>query len=232
MGLCKVDSFKMLSVTAIFKGKCLENLSDKGLILLLEYPRVISLLVFSSIISILHDLIDEKQREDFDFLMEEFLFSFEVRPNSFADLNSAERRLVLVADRIARMQQSPIFELDGIGVRIDIGNHKIPVLLQFIGFGEQIRAFIESLDYPLYHTGFLFYLYLNPGNRRGLRHLYRLEIEIGPCPRLTLDVDAADGDLLDQLLVVGIQSIKPMNLVVGRAVGGRVSKNHQRVEFR
>ena len=63
------------------------------------------------------------------------------------------------------------------------------------------------------------------------RNVDCFQIQVGVGPGQAAHRDAAHGDFLHQLLVVGVESIEPVNLGVLLPVGGGIAENHQRREF-
>ena len=97
----------------------------------------------------------------------------------------------------------------------------------------QIRAHVEALDLPLDRAALCLHLDLDSSTRLGaLGYLDRVEIQVRCRARQALHGDAADGDLLDQFLVVGIERVEAVDLGVLDLVGGRVTQHHEGVEPR
>ncbi len=110
----------------------------------------------------------------------------------------------------------------------------VAVLLHLAGEGEQIVARPHPPADPL-HPRLLLHLQLQQRHRPALApglHLHALQVEVAVRPAEALHLDPADGDPLDQLPLVGVHRVEPVDLVVGRPVRGGVPEGEQRVELR
>lgn len=96
----------------------------------------------------------------------------------------------------------------------------------------QVGADVEALDLPFDRAALGLHLDLNPSARlRTLGYLDRVEIQVRCRARQTFHGDAADGDPLDQLLVVGIECVEAVYLGVLDPVCRGVAQHHEGVEL-
>ena len=116
-------------------------------------------------------------------------------------------------------------------MRIDVGNDKALVLIQFARNIEQVVVFAQLAHHAL-DAIVLLDLQFDAGDGRFAGgNLDGFQVEIGISAAQALDGNAAHRDFLHQLLVVGVQRIQPVNLVVRGFVRRRIAQHHQRVEF-
>ena len=149
-----------------------------------------------------------------------------------ADLDAAHGRLVQVADSLAGHQLHAVGETQGVDARIDLGDDiALLVLVQSAGQLVQVVTAAELAHNPL-DAAVLLDLHLHPRHRRlAGGNLDAFQIQVGIGAGQALYRDAAHVDLLHQPLVVGVQSVEPVDLVVFGLVGGRVAHDEQRVEL-
>ena len=94
----------------------------------------------------------------------------------------------------------------------------------------KVRAHVETLDLPP-DARCRLHLDLDPRTRFGaLRDLNGVQVQVGGRSGESFHGDAPHGDLLHELLVVGVQRVESVHLRVIDLVRGRVPEQHQCVE--
>ena len=147
-----------------------------------------------------------------------------------SDLNAAYGRFGDITGSFSSRQLMTITEFNSICSCIDLRNNKTLVLIKFTRFNKQISAFLKSFNNTL-DTIYLPDLHFDSCQRGTSRYFDRLQIEIGIRTRKTFYRYATNRYLFDQLLVIGIQCIKPVNPVLFSTMGSRITQNHQRFEL-
>ena len=155
------------------------------------------------------------------------------RADDFADLDAPLGFLGhVVVGKLTCDDDVTVAQLDHVAVGVDVGDEQALVSLDAAGDVVQVGADVEALDLPLDRTALCLHLHLDPSARLGaLGDLDRVEIQVGRRPGEALHGDAADGDLLDQFLVVSIECVEAVDLGVLDLVGSRVTQHHEGVEL-
>ena len=227
----------LVSGGRLVEGQLAKDLVANQRVLLLEHPRVLAERVFSGVVTVLRHLVDEEQGQHLDTLAEEFPFLVQVGTDDLPDLDAALGVLRDVAiGELTGEDNVAIAQLDHVAVRIDVDHDEGPAVgpvgLQPVRQIMKVRALLHPLDLPL-DPRLGLDLDLNTGPRRhSLCDLHRFQIQVGGRPGQALHCDAPHGNLLDQLLVVGIQRVQTMDLGVLHLVSRGVPQHHQPIEVR
>ena len=160
-------------------------------------------------------------------------FLFDVCADHFTDLDAPLRLLgYITVSELAGDDDVTVAELDHVADCVDIGHNE--VLVRFDAVGEIVKAaaFRHPNDFPHDRTRLRLHLEFDASGRGlPLLHLDRIEIEVRSRSGQTFDGDTADRDLLDQLLVVGVDCVESVDLGVLDLVRGGVPQHHQRIEL-
>ena len=231
MGFGRVDAREVLSVRLVVDRKLREVLALQQLVLFLENPRVLTVSVGLVIVPVLHHFVDEEQRQDLDALCEQLLFLVQVRLDRLTDLDAADVALGDVAVRLTGAQHFATREFDRVVHGVDLADREAAILVHLARLHEQVIAELEPPKLALDLARLQLHLHLDPRHGGLLRDFDAFEVEIGVGAGQPAGLDAAHRDLLDQLLVVGVQRVQPVNAVVLGPVGRGIAQDEQRLEL-
>ena len=222
---------------AILRGVLVEGqrrqlLGYLRLVLLDEDAGVVAEGVLAVIVAVLGHLVDEEQREHLDPLGEQLALLVDVGADHLPDLDAPLRVVGHVRGHLPGGDEVAVAQLHDVANRIDVGDDQIAVGLEPTRDVVQPRSCVQPLGLALDAScGLHFHLDPCPGFG-ALGDLDRVQVEVSGASGQAFDRDAPHGDLLDQLLVVGVKGVEAVDLVVLDLVGRRVAQHHQRVEPR
>ena len=206
--------------------------TDRG-VLLLEHARIVAEGVFTAVVTVLGNLIDEEQREHLDALAEQLTFLVQVSAHNLPNLDTP---LLFFGDitigELPGAHYVAIAQLDHVTIGIDLGDEQTLVGLDPVRHIVKVGAHVESFDLTL-DPGCGLDLDLHPCARlRTLGDLDGIEVQVSRRSGEPLHRDATHRDLLHELLVVRVQRVQAVHLGVLDLVRGRVAQQHQCVESR
>ena len=179
------------------------------------------------------NLVDEKEGEHFDALIEQLTFTLNMRKDCFADLNAAQLIFADFANNIASIYLDAVHKFYGVIAAIDTFDDKvILIFFHLAGIWVEIEAFIHSLR-NFTNTRRTFDVKLNRSGWCSLREVnpFKVHVALGSCRtgfRYTLN-----GDLFNQTLIICLHSIKAIDHIIDAIafMGGRIAQGQHWIEL-
>ena len=197
----------------------------------LSVLAVAACIIVAVIAAVFGHLINEKQAQYLDALTVQFLLPLDMRADGLADLDAPlERHHLFAAADLPGVQLQTIEERNRVvppvnAVRKDL--EPVGVLVQPVG---QIIKIIAAADFP-YHgacTGLALYLKAQPcGGGFVLIEVDALQIYIAVGGGAALQRYTQRGDLLHQMLVVGVHGVQTIHHIVLFLMGGGIAQREQ-----
>lgn len=219
-------------IVLVFAAEHGQIIVENGQILLLEHPAVFAqhLVAVFIVLTVLADLIDEEEGKGLDALRKEGLFLFKVGENGLTNLDAAHIGFGNIAHQHTGADGFAVGEGDGVACGINFGDGVALVLLQLVGFVVKVVADLHDACFTLDAIAVLDFQ-LHAGHRGlfwGEDDLLQEKVLVRT-PEIP-DLEALDLDLLDQLLVEGIQGIQNIHRVVLLGMGCGVVQAEERIE--
>ena len=151
--------------------------------------------------------------------------------NRLPDLNAAQLVLVDLADHIAHIEFEAVQKLHRLIAAINaLDDIIVAVFFQFVGVGVQVIPFAHNAGAGA-HAGGAADIKLQAGFRCAVGEVEPFEIHIPFGRGRAGGADALDCDLFDQVPVVCLDRIQPVDHVVAFAGRGGIAQGEQRMEF-
>ena len=214
------------------------ELAYYSFILFLKHPGILAvaaIVVVAVVQAVFGHLIDEEQAEHLDALWVEFPLSADVGADGLPDLDPPlEGGHLLVALDLSGVEFQTIQESDRVVPTVNaVGQDHIAVgvLLQTVGQRKEVIPAADFLDHSL-GSGCPLDLEAQTGSGSlVLVEVDALQIDITVGSSGAGEGDAQSGDLLHQVLVVGVHGVQAIHHVVLLLVGGGVAQGKERVEL-
>ena len=172
------------------------------------------------------NLVDEKEGEHFDALIEQLTFTLNMRKDCFADLNAAQLIFADFANNIASIYLDAVHKFYGVIAAIDTFDDKvILIFFHLAGIWVEIEAFIHSLR-NFTNTRRTLNVKLDRSSWCSLREVNPLKVYVALSSRGAGFRYAFDGNLFNQTLIICLHGIEAIDHVIDAValVSGRIAQ--------
>jgi hypothetical protein len=160
---------------------------------------------------------------------EQLALLVEVGADDLADLDAPLLVLGHVLGHFAGADDVAVAQLDDVAVRVDVSDEQTLVRLDAAGEVVQVHALAQPLDLPPDARAVCTSSSTRAlGKSAPFADLESVDVQVCRAAGQVLDGDAAHGDLLHELLVVGVERVEPVHLGALDLVGRRVAQQQQR----